>query len=127
MGMQNLWHDIGVVEELNETWLNNPALFPPGQAERVTSRSAYLREVLGKARAAFADERTERKDCEKVVTELLQVRRALEVITAENDGLCASDAYMRDYNQSRAALQHIASTVRLHFLLQDVEVLVADA
>jgi hypothetical protein len=56
MGIRDLWHDIGVVEELNDTWLNKPVLFPREKAEDVAWRSVYVRELLSKARGVFGDE-----------------------------------------------------------------------
>ncbi len=61
------------------------------------------------------------------MTEFLQFRRALALTDVQNPQLREQEGYERAYDQSRAALQHIASTVRLHFLLLDLQTVVADA
>jgi hypothetical protein len=128
MGILDLWHDIGVVEELNDAWLCKPALFPREKAEDVAWRSAYMRELLIKARGVFGrHERTEREECEKCVTELLQFRRALALTDVQNPQLREQEGYEHAYDRTTAALQHIATTVRLHFLLLDLQAVVADA
>ena len=125
-GMDDLGHDIGAVEELNTMWLSKAGLFPKRKKEDVERDSACLRELLWKARAAFADAREERKDCEKYARELLQFRRALGLTDVENPQLREHEGYEREYDRSMAALRHIVSTVRLHFLLLDLQAIVAE-
>jgi hypothetical protein len=122
-----LRRDIAVVTEFAETWLRRTALFEGETEADVYERSEAYCGLLGRAGVAFGQKDAERKECEKYVTELLQFRRALERITAENDLLCRNDEYLRDYDVTMAALQHIASTVRLHFLFLDLQAVVADA
>jgi hypothetical protein len=126
MPIQDLWHDIGVVEELNDVWLSKPVLFPRRLPEDVQAGSAHWRALLRKAREAFGDERTERKECEEYVTEVLQFRHALAQTHAENPQLRDQPGYAHAYYASISALKHIVSTVRLYFLLLDLQARVAD-
>jgi len=88
---------------------------------------AYGRDLLKRAGEAFVQNGDEeRKVCEACVTELLQFSRALEPITAENPHLLQNPDYVRDYFASVAALKRVAATVRLHFLMLDLEALVKD-
>ena len=126
MPVHNLWHDIGVVEALNDVWLNKPVLFPRSKPEVVQEDSAHWRVLLRKTREAFGDERTQRKEYEQYVTEFLQFRHAIALTDKENPQLRDQPGYEHAYDRTTAALKHIVSTVRLHILLLDLQALVAD-
>ena len=114
MRMQDVKNELTVISNFVEDYVNTPGL------EDLT----HYRDLLTRAKEAFVDYVGTRKECEACVTELIQFRRALELITAGNEKLKDQTNYLRDFLKSVAALKRVAAAVRLHFLLQDLQAIV---
>ena len=114
MRMQDVKNELTVISNFVQCYMTTPGL----------KDLTHYRDLLRRAKEAFVDYVGTRKECEACVTELIQFRRALERITAENEKLLDQADYLRDFVKSVAALKRVAAAVRLHFLLQDLQAIV---
>ena len=116
MRMKDVGQELAVVSRFVEQYMSNVHLIDPKVGL----------DLLKRAGDVFVQHGEERKECETCVTELLQLSRAFQLITVQNKELQDQDNYYSDFNASVAALKRVAATVRLHFLMMDLEALVND-
>ncbi len=126
MPIHELWQELEVVLAFVETYMSKIETYPGEKAEDKQQRSDNYSELLKRSGKVFKEDSDRRKDCEACTTELAQFSRALVLMYRENAMLRGNADYERDYKASLAALKHVAATVRLHFLLIDLQALVKD-
>ena len=113
MRAENLRPELTVVSQFVEEYMTRPGV----------GDCVYARALLQRADERFVQHVGGRKECEACVTELLQFRRALALITSSHPELHEGN-YLRDYNLSVAALKRVSAAVRLNFLLLDLQAIV---
>ena len=122
--VDHLWVDVDRVLNLNTRYLRQAANFP--RLEEVDVETAYddRRTMLGNIGQIFQTDIVDRPKLEACVIQLEQCSDTLVSLHRSNPKLHSLPQYKAYYTDAIAALRHMITTVRLHFLLVDLKTIV---